>query len=342
MKTSSRIKQVLSVTLVSVLAATVMPSTVSAEPQYYDYDDAVVTVEVDLRDGGGGDTGCVGISTLELPDNTLRARFDGLELGISDPTVIDYLTWWWGADDGEFTQGDLEAYLVLLQNNLNELGSGTYTLVAPGFENVTVDNLTSISYSAEGYVYSDTNQDYVIDGSDSPDYLTENRRSYVSDPFVIGFDANDCIASDEIGLLLVARGYVKRSVDNGSAWSTAEVNRFRDDDYDSTSSVNRGEAHLISPVSLFGNSLPRKSASYPEVFGDGEVGGGYDLEDWSPIAFGDAGQPEMRAALKIFGSNPTGRYQTKFYYLLEVGEEEYFNGLYWFVDDYLDNQGYPF
>jgi hypothetical protein len=323
MKKSTRIKQILSLALVSVLAATVMPSTASANGEYYDYDDNVVTVEVELSDGGG-DTGCVGLSSLELPDNTLRARFDGLELGISDPTVIDYLTWWWGADEGEFNQVDLDGYLTMLQN---QLGSGTYTLVP---EDATVDNLTSISYSLDGYVFSDRNQDQVIDGSDSPDYITENRRTYVSDSFVVGFDANDCMASEDIGLLLAARGYVKHWDEEEEEWAIADI-----DTEGYTSAVNRGQAHLISPVSLFGNSLPRKSASYPEVFGDGEVGGGYDLEDWSPIAFGDEGQPEMRAALQIFGPNPTGKYQTKFYYLLEVGDEEYFDALEWFVYDYL-------
>jgi hypothetical protein len=334
MKTSSRIKQVLSVTLVSVLAATVMPSTVSAEPQYYDYDDSVVTVEVDLGDGGG-DTGCVGISTLELPDSTLRARFDGLELGTENPDVIDYLTWWWDSNN-EFTNTDLENYVG---NLANRLGSGTYTLDPV---DATVETLISISYSLEGYVDEDRNRDGVIDGTDSPDYLPENRRTYVSNPFVIGFDANDCIASEDIGLLLAARGYVKRSVDNGDTWSTADVDRDLDDDYGSTSFVNRGEAHLISPVSIFNNSLPRKSARTVEVFGDDQIGGGYQLEDWSPIAFGDEGQPEMRAALQIFGSNPTGKYQTKFYYVLEVGDEQYFDGLEWFFFDYIDSQGYPF
>lgn len=323
MNKSARIKQVISVALVSVLAATVMPSTASAVPEYY-YDDGVVTVEVDLGDGGGEDTGCVGLSTLELPDNTLRARFDELELGITDPTVIDYLTYWWSSDDQEFTQSDFDNYLSALQN---QLGSGTYTLSPVG---ATVDTLTSISYSFEGYVYSDLNQDQIIDGSDAPDYLTENRRTYISDSFEVGFDANDCVASEDIGLLLAARGYVKHWDEIDQSWDNADVY------YEGISYVNRGEAHLISPVSLFGNSLPRKSARTAEVFGDGEIGAGYDLEDWSPIAFGDAGQPQMRAALKIFGSNPTGKYQTKFYYLLEVHDEEYFDGLEWFIFDYLD------
>jgi hypothetical protein len=296
----------------------------------------VVTVEVDLGDGGGGDTGCVGISTLELPDSTLRARFDGLELGTEDPDVIDYLTWW-NEPDGELTNADLEGYLVGLGTR-----TLTYTVTTTNDDPPTVDNLTSISYSQDlgFFLDEDRNRDRVIDGTDSPDYLPENRRSYISDSFVIGFDADDCMASENIGLLLAARGYVKRSVDNGYTWATADVDRDFDGVYGSTSFVNRGEAHLISPVSIFNNSLPRKSARTVGVFGDGEVGGGYDLEDWSPIAFGDAGQPEMRAALQIFGSNPTGKYQTKFYYLLEVGDEAYFDGLEWFIFDYLGDEGY--
>jgi hypothetical protein len=328
MKISSRIKQVLSISLVSVLAATVMPSTASAYEEY-EYDDSVVTVEVDLGDGGGGDTGCEGISTLELPDNTLRARFDQFEEANPDLTIIDYLSWWWGDEDNEFSQLDLENYLYQLDFRL---GDDTYTLEP---ENATVASLTSVRYSSPGYVDEDTNQDRVIDVTDSPNYLAESRRTYITDSFEVGFDANDCIASEDIGLLLAGRGYVTRW--DGLAWASADVDRGED----VSSSVNRGEAHLISPVSLFNNSLPRQSARGVVVFGDNEVGSGEDLFDWSPIAFGDAGEPEMRAALRIYGADPTGKYQTKFYYLLEVGDENYFDGLWWLLDDYFDEGWLP-
>lgn len=328
MKISSRFKQILSVTLVSVLAATVMPSTASAYEEYA-YDDSVVTVEVDLGDGGGGDTGCEGISTLELPDNTLRARFDQFEEANPDLTIIDYLSWWWGDEDNEFSQLDLENYLYQLDFRL---GDDTYTLEP---ENATVASLTSVRYSSPGYVDEDTNQDRVIDVTDSPNYLAESRRTYITDSFEVGFDANDCIASEDIGLLLAGRGYVTRW--DGLAWASADVDRGEE----VSSSVNRGEAHLISPVSLFNNSLPRQSARSVVVFGDNEVGSGEDLFDWSPIAFGDAGEPEMRAALKIYGADPTGKYQTKFYFLLEVGDENYFDGLWWFLDDYFDEGWLP-
>jgi uncharacterized protein YqkB len=359
MNISSRIKQVLSISLVSVLAATVMPSQVLAYEEY-EYDDSVVTVEVDLGDGGDGDTGCEGISTLELPDRTLRARFDQLEPGLSrDPDIIDYLTWYWDdyGSDG-LSQWDLNDYVVNLDNRL---GSDTPTLVP----NDDIDELLSISYSTvrfsdedldldgdidsseetystERFVEEDTNQDGIIDGSDAPDYLTETRRAYVTDSFSVGFDANDCLTSEDIGLLLAGRGYVKRWDQSAGAWVTADVLRENvDEDERISGVVNRAEAHLISPVSLFNNSLPRQSARSVVVFGDGEVGGGEGLFDWSPIAFGDEGQPQMRAALRIYGANPTGKYQTKFYYVLEVGDEEYFDGLLWFVFDYFDEGWLP-
>ena len=337
MKISSRIKQVLSISLVSVLAATVMPSQVLAYEEY-EYDDSVVTVEVELSDGGG-DTGCEGISTLELPDSTLRASFDQMEPGISEPDIIDYLAWW-REDIGEFTQDDLEDYLDYLDLYITLNGGGTVTLDPLG---ANVETLTSISYTITigGFLDEDTDQDGVIEAADAPDeVLTETRRTYVTDEFPIGFDANDCVASEDIGLLLAGRGYVMRWDENAGPegdWVSADVNR----DDGGTSSVNRGDALLISPVSLFNNSLPRHSARDVVVFRDNEVGSGEDLFDWSPIAFGEAGEPEMRAALRIYGADPTGKYQTKFYFLLEVGDEEYFDGLWWFLDDYFDEGWLP-
>jgi hypothetical protein len=338
MKKSTRIKQILSVALVSVLAATVMPSTASANGEYYDYDESVVTVEVDLGDGGGGDTGCVGISTLELPDNTLRASFDELELGIAEPPVdvIEYLNWAVGDEyyGGDFNEADLEDYL----DDLDDwLGDYTYTLNP---EDASWDTLISISYqvdrgSGNAYLEEDKNQDGIIDVTDFPDYLTENGRSYVTDSFQVSFDANDCLDSEDMGLLLSTRGYVKRSVDDGDTWDIADV---EEGGFSSTSSVNRGEAHLRLQTALLGGlvSIPRKAATTVEILGDGEVGGG-PFWDWSPISFGDSGQPQMRAVMKVFGANPTGKYQTKFYYLLEVGDEEYFDGLYWFLDELIDD-----
>ena len=356
MKISSRIKQVLSISLVSVLAATVAPSQVLAYDEY-EYDDSVVTVEVDLGDGGDGDTGCEGISTLELPDRTLRARFDQLEPGLSrDPDIIDYLTWYWDDYGSEgLSQWELDDYLANLDMRL---GGDTPTVVP----SAGIDVLLSISYSTvrfreddadqdgiidestetyttERFVEEDTNQDGIIDGSDAPDYLTETRRTYVTDSFPVGFDANDCMDSEDIGVLLAGRGYVKRW--DAGAWVTADVLRYDSFEERVSSVVNRAEAHLISPVSLFNNSLPRKSARNVVVFGDNEVGSGEDLWDWSPIAFGDEGQPQMRAALRIYGANPTGKYQTKFYYVLEVGDEAYFDGLWWFLDDYFGEDWLP-
>lgn len=318
MTPSTRIKQVLSVALVSILAATVMPSTVSAEPQYYD--DSVVTVEVDLGEGPGDEVGCEGVATLELPDNTLRARFDGRDLGISDPTVIDYLLWEWGANYGPdgFTQGDLDEYLSYLVNVQNV----QYTLEPP---DATVDTLTSILYIHNDlgqYLSADTSQDSVIDGNDAPSFLTETRRTYSSDSFGVSFDANDCVDSNDVAMLFATRGYVKR-LDVYDEWQAAEV-----DEESLSSAENLGSAYLSVDTNLFGGliSLPNRSAQYVGVYGDGEVGVA-EYGDWSPVAFGDQGEAEMRAVINVFGSGASGKYQAKFYYQLDVNEEEYFEGL---------------
>jgi hypothetical protein len=335
MKKSSRIKQILSVALVSVLAATVMPSTASANGEYYDYED-VVTVEVDLGGGPGEEVGCEGVATLELPDNTLRARLDSRQPGITDPDIIDHLLWWWGSDEGnplldildieptEFTNDDLQDYVDYLRDQ----GLSPVLYVGSGAnENATVDNLTSIAYDyfqSSGYLDEDTNQNGVIEETDAPDFLTETKRVYSSDVFEVSYEATDCVDSSEMGVLYATRGYVQRLLvdendPNVSSWADAEADW---DEY--TSSVNRGQAYLRGNLSALGGfiSIPAKVAMEPYVT-DEPVGSLYDIYDWDPISLGDAGSVEMRAVMKIFGASPTGKYRTQFYYQLITGEENF-------------------
>jgi len=333
MKKSSRIKQILSVALVSVLAATVMPSTASADPEYINYDD-VVTVEVDLGGGPGEEVGCEGMSTLELPDNTLRARLDSRQPGIPSPDIFDLLLWYWGSDNGlpfnnlgpedtEFTNSDLISYI----GYLDAIGVSPVRYVGNDeTPDATISNLTSISYdfeTPEGYLEIDTDQDGRIDGADAPDFLTETKRVYSSDVFEVSYEATDCVDSSDIGVLFASRGYVERFLvgdNNISGWAPAEA-----DWYEYTSSVNRGQAYLRGNLSALGGfiSIPAKVAMEPYVTGE-PVGDPDDIYDyWDPIALGDAGSVEMRAVMKIFGASPTGKYRTQFYYQLLTGEENF-------------------
>jgi hypothetical protein len=334
MKKSSRIKQILSVALVSVLAATVMPSTASADPEYINYDD-VVTVEVDLGGGPGEEVGCEGMSTLELPDNTLRARLDSRQPGVPNPDILDLLLWYWGSgysilpfgdlgpEPTQFTNSDLNSYMGYLEaigvSPVRYVGD----VATPG---ATVSNLTSISYDFEtqnyGYLEIDTDQDGIIEGADAPDFLTETKRVYSSDVFEVSYEATDCVDSSDIGVLYATRGYVQRLLvgdNNISGWAPAEADWF-----DNSSSVNRGQAYLRGNLSALGGfiSIPAKVAMEPEVT-DEPVGEVYDIYDWDPISLGGAGSVEMRAVMKIFGASPTGKYRTQFYYQLITGEENF-------------------
>jgi hypothetical protein len=334
MKKSSRIKQILSVALVSVLAATVMPSTASADPEYINYED-VVTVEVDLGGGPGEEVGCEGVATLELPDNTLRARLDSRQPGITNPDIIDYLLWVWGSNDQilpfgdlgpeptEFTDDDLDDFYNWLSYSA-EISPVLYVGDTPN-PDATVSNLTSISYdSSSNFYYLDTNLNGSIDAADAPDFLTETKRVYSSDVFEVSYEATDCVDSTDIGVLYATRGYVQRllvdeSDPNVSSWADAEADW---DEY--TSSVNRGQAYLRGNLSALGGfiSIPAKVAMDPEVT-DEPVGEVYDIYDWDPISLGGAGSVEMRAVMKIFGASPTGKYRTQFYYQLITGEENF-------------------
>lgn len=334
MKISSRLKQVLSVTLVSVLAATVMPSTASAYDEEIPYED-VVTVEVDLGGGPGEEVGCEGVATLELPDNALRARLDSRQPGISNPGIIDYLLWKVGSysdyslvgyEATEFTNGDLADYVA----DLNSLGVSPELYV--GDQMITganVSTLTSIAYdyeTAEGYLEIDTDQDGRIEGEDAPDFLTETRRVYSSDVFEVSYEATDCVDSSEIGALYASRGNVQRELVDEidptvRSWADAEA-----DWEDNSSSVNRGQAYLRGNLSALGGfiSIPAKVAMEPYVDNNDPVGGSYDIYDnWDAISYGDAGSVEMRAVMKIFGASPTGKYRTQFYYQLITGEENF-------------------
>ena len=335
MKISSRIKQVLSVTLVSVLAATVMPSTASAYDEEIPYED-VVTVEVDLGGGPGEEVGCEGVATLELPDNALRARLDSRQPGITDPGIIDYLLWKVGSysqplignEATEFTNDDLADYFEYL----TELGVSPELYVGDQATTISaaqVSTLTSITYdyeTDEGYLEIDTDQDGRIEGEDAPDFLTETRRVYSSDVFEVSYEATDCVDSSEIGALYASRGNVQRELVDEidptvRSWADAEA-----DWEDNTSSVNRGQAYLRGNLSALGGfiSIPAKVAMEPYVDNNDPVGGSYDIYDnWDAISYGDAGSVEMRAVMKIFGASPTGKYRTQFYYQLITGEENF-------------------
>ena len=311
-----------------------MPSTASAYDDEINYED-VVTVEVDLGGGPGDEVGCEGMSTLELPDNTLRARLDSRQPGITNPDIIDYLLWWWGSYDNgsplgslgpeptEFTDDDLDDLIVYLGFE----GISPVLYVGDTIDpDATVSNLTSISYdSSSSYYFLDTNQNGSIEATDAPDFLTETKRVYSSDVFEVSYEATDCVDSSDIGVLYATRGYVQRllvdeSDPDVSSWADAEADW---DEY--TSSVNRGQAYLRGNLSALGGfiSIPAKVAMEPYVTG-APLGNPDDIDDyWDPIALGDAGSVEMRAVMKIFGASPTGKYRTQFYYQLLTGEENF-------------------
>jgi hypothetical protein len=317
MKISSRFKQIVSVAIVSVLAATIMPSTASADPE--NFDDNVVTVEVNLGTGPGDEGGCEGFATIELPDNTIPASFNGRELGNANPTAVDYLYWEYGTagDTETFTDNDLQNFLTYLTD------SNWSPVTTP--ESATVSNLEYISYvTSDGtnFVSYDRNEDGRIDGADSPEWITETRRTYSTDWFEISYDASDCDDSQEMAFVLAGRGPVLRQVASPD-WDIADIDLL--DEVSATSIVNRGSASLRLDTRLLGGlvSLPYKLADYPVFYQGSEL----DPWDYDPVSWGSDGTASMKALMDIYGSSPSGKYRTNFYYQLEVNEQEYFEGI---------------
>jgi hypothetical protein len=331
MKKSSRLKTSLSLLLVSVLAATIMPTSVNAETT--DFEDNEVTVEVDLGSGQDPEI-CEGFASLTVPGNTLPATLNRRVDGNSSPTMADLLGYHWGGYNSYdqiaeelYDDVDLQNTMNIL-NNVGDLGYVNWNAVKNPVD-ATISTLVSINYVpvvSDGiptlYLHQDIDQDGDIDINDAPEWITETRRSYSTDWFTISYDANDCLESDDMAVVMVTRTPILRASDegdDGDVFVESELT-FGDNFYDA--SVDGGaEAYLKIRTNLIGGlvSLPYEAAWNPITdFAD------YDSWDVDPVAFGDEGSAEMRSMMNIYGASPTGIYQANYYYQLEVNDEEYF------------------
>jgi hypothetical protein len=329
MKKSSRLKTSLSLLLVSILAATIMPTSVNAETT--DFEDNVVTVEVDLGSEGPDPELCEGFASMTIPGDTLPATLNRRVDGNSSPTMADLLAYFWG----DYSAYDQTAELYDnedLQNSLNILnnvGGPDYYVnwnAVKDPEDATIDTLVSIDYQpiiSDGiptqYRSEDLDKDGDIDISDAPDFITETRRSYSTDWFTISYDANDCVESEDMAMVLVTRAPVLRAANDGAEFIDAEV-PWADNFYE-TNVDSKAEAYLKVRTDLIGGliSVPN-TVAWDTVTNFSE----YDPWDVDPVAFGDEGSAQMRAMMNIYGSSPTGIYQANYYYQLEVNDEEYF------------------
>jgi len=327
MKKPSRLKTSLSLLLVSVLAATIMPTSVNAETT--DFGDNEVTVEVDLGSEGPDPDLCEGFASLTVPGATLPATLNRRVDGNSDPSMADLLSYYWG-EYSAYDQIAEELYddedLQSTLNSLNNVGGPDYNWNAvKNPVDATLDTLVSIVYqpiSIAGsllYLAEDIDQDSDIDLADAPEFLTETRRSYSTDWFTISYDANDCLESDDMALVVVTRTPTLRAANDGAEFVESELT-WEDSPYD-VSVEGKSEAYLKIRTNLIGGlvSLPYEAAWDPITdFAD------YDSWDVDPVAFGDEGSAEMRSMMNIYGASPTGIYQANYYYQLEVNDEEYF------------------
>jgi hypothetical protein len=333
MRKPSRLKTSLSLLLVSVLAATIMPTSVNAETT--DFGDNEVTVEVDLGSEGLDPELCEGFASLTVPGATLPATLNRRVDGNSEPSMADLLGYYWG-EYSAYDQIAEELYddedLQSSLNSLNNVGGDEYSVNWNAVKNpvdATLDTLVSIVYEpivSDGdgstmYLSEDIDQDGDIDINDAPEFLTETRRSYSTDWFTISYDANDCLESDDMALVMVTRTPTLRSTNDGAEFSFFESELIREDSPSDTSIEGASEAYLKIRTNLIGGlvSLPYEAAWNPIT----------DFADYAPwdvdaVAFGDEGSAEMRSMMNIYGASPTGIYQANYYYQLEVNDEEYF------------------
>ena len=329
MKKSSRLRTSLSLLLVSVLAATVMPTSVNAETT--DFEDNVVTVEVDLGSGSDPEL-CEGFASLTVPGATIPATLNRRVDGNSTPTMADLLGYFWG----EYSTYDQVAEVLYddvdLQNSLDFLNNvgdfySTNWNAVKNPSDATIDTLVSIDYEpivsdeiTMLFRDEDLDEDGDIDLDDAPGFLTETRRSYSTDWFTVSYDANDCMESEDMAMVMVTRTPVLRASnegDQGDVFLEAELDNFG---WDSIVE-NKAEAYLKIRTNLIGGLV---SLPYEAAWDSITDFANYDSWDVDPVAFGDEGSAEMRSMMNIYGASPTGIYQANYYYQLEVNDEEYF------------------
>jgi hypothetical protein len=227
MKKSSRLKTSLSLLLVSVLAATIMPTSVNAETT--DFEDNVVTVEVDLGSEGPDPDLCEGFASLRVPGATIPATLNRRVDGNSSPTMADLLGYFWGEYDAYnqiaeelYDDEDLQRSLDYL-NNVAALENYTDFNAVKNPVDATIGTLESIDYEpvvSNGiptlYLNEDIDQDGDIDINDAPEWLTETRRSYSTDWFTVSYDANDCLESEDVAMVMVTRTPTLRAANDGA------------------------------------------------------------------------------------------------------------------------------
>jgi hypothetical protein len=305
-----------------------MPTSVNAETT--DFADNEVTVEVDLGSGPDPEL-CEGFASLTVPGETLPATLNRRVDGNSSPTMADLLGYFWGEYSSYdqiaeeiYNDEDLQNSLNVL-NNVGDFGYQNWNAVKNP-EDATIGTLVSISYQpiiSDGnptqYRSEDIDQDGDIDINDAPEWITETRRSYSTDWFTVSYDANDCLESDDMAMVMVTRTPTLRAANDGAEFVESELT-FGDNFYD-TSVEGKSEAYLKIRTNLIGGlvSLPYEAAWNPIT----------DFADYAPwdvdaVAFGDEGSAEMRSMMNIYGASPTGIYQANYYYQLEVNDEEYF------------------
>jgi hypothetical protein len=306
-----------------------MPTSVNAETT--EFEDNVVTVEVDLGSEGPNPDLCEGFASLTVPGNTLPATLNRRVDGNSSPTMADLLAYFWG-EYSAYDQIAEELYddedLQSTLNSLNNVGGPEYLVDWNAVKNpvdATISTLVSIDYEpvvSDGdgttlYLDQDLDQDGDIDINDAPEWITETRRSYSTDWFTISYDANDCKESDDMALVVVTRTPTLRAANDGAEFVESELSW---DGYN-TSVEGGSEAYLKIRTNLIGGlvSLPYEAAWNPIT----------DFADYAPwdvdaAAFGDEGSAEIRSMMNIYGASPTGIYQANYYYQLEVNDEEYF------------------
>ena len=157
---------------------------------------------------------------------------------------------------------------------------------------------------------------------DPVNVLTENTRTvFVSEPFTVAFDADNCVDSTKSGAVWTERQPVERLITDGEGdyWSVREMANLSGVLGDGQL---RATSNLKVDYSLFGvnrNNYP----IFESVPFDNQPQGTNETvypDQGPPVIWGSSGEANATATLNIFGDQPQGKWRVKYAFYLETGD----------------------
>lgn len=320
----------------AVLMAVSVPSAALAWNSEND-PDAILTVTVnmgsaDAGDGdGGGESGCTGFSSMELSASVVNSRLDRISPARQNPTVQQRLAALGTAPalGTSLSINDTHNSAPILTKSSEVSGSWVVDPDWAQTQNGRAIAGELVQLDLSGYDGSNT----ISFSAATPSLAMIDRRTYVSSPFSVSYDASSCAsdAESEASVFMERSNLQYRTtVNQNSVWESAELPSVGNVDIygwiNARYNVGRlielagdgrfeGEAYLLKSRTQSDGDRRLDYLAYIPF--DGMDGG------WSGSISGVEGTATLRAVTKLYGDlSQDAQLRTQYAFWLDVDPNE--------------------